>query len=92
MVAEALFLLPYQMSTVVNSFLSNELASNRILFESQLPVFGKKVCLHANEQTSDFPTFANNPMFSFPNRNRYSSFSNDRSEPNRSLSKIVLVY
>ena len=30
------------MSTVVNSFLSNELSSNRILFESQLPVFGEK--------------------------------------------------
>ena len=57
MVAEALFLLPYQMSTVVNSFLSNELASNRILFKSQLLVFGEKglfACQRTNKGLSHF--------------------------------------
>ena len=57
MVAEALLLLPYQMSAVVNSFLSNELASNRILFESQLPVLGEKglfACQRTNKGLSHF--------------------------------------
>ena len=88
MVAEALLLLTYQMSTVFNSFLSNELSSNRILLESQLPVLREKglfACQRTNKGLSHF-NFANNSMFPFPNRNRYSSFSNDRSETNRSLS------
>ena len=53
MIAETLLLLPFHMSTVVDGFLSYELSSNSLRFESQLPVFGEKI-LHTKEQIKGF--------------------------------------